>query len=487
MDLPEVCHTSCCWPFNTVTFTPSLVVPFGFGSAYFVYNFPLQLVTVKEKNTEDQKFLDPLPFSDCKNYTSPKLSTHDYLSPVLVKRLVTDTSRSQRSIEQQKSLGEIPTPSSTVVHINSGNLEFYKGLLISHCNVNGIKSKFEEIRELLIIKRFLFFGIGETKLEVSDVLFPISIPGYNHMKMDSVRCGGGLVFYVNQSVSFEILNLPKSVKFPNESEIVVAKLYIKGLKPLLIVLLYNNPKDSKLVFINALCTLLSYFQTLQLEFIILRDFNIDLLGADTHTSALYNMMKEFNLSQVIKSATRRSVTKVVVTKTLLDHIYLSKQINFGSAGHAPFGGSNHDLTFLTLKRNRVRLQPSVVSFRSFRNVDWVSASKQFDLINFDFLVDECNLDIAFHNFRKKVVEFIDDLAPVKSKTIRGVRRPWFDSEVRTLVAVRDRLSDIKDAVLDKASLRAFRRARNKVTIVLNIKKKPALRHLGTRRFIALLH
>jgi len=49
--------------------------------------------------------------------------------------------------------------------------DFGKDLVISHCNINGIMGKFEEIREILQNHKFLFFGISETKLDINDCFF----------------------------------------------------------------------------------------------------------------------------------------------------------------------------------------------------------------------------------------------------------------------------------------------------------------------------
>jgi len=55
--------------------------------------------------------------------------------------------------------------------LKSSCSDFGKGLVIAHCNINGIKGKFEEIRELLHNHKFLFLGISETKLDINDSFF----------------------------------------------------------------------------------------------------------------------------------------------------------------------------------------------------------------------------------------------------------------------------------------------------------------------------
>jgi len=69
------------------------------------------------------------------------------------------------------------------------------------------------------------------------------------------------------------------------------------------------------------------------------------------------------------------------------------------------------------------------------------------------------------------MRFIYEFAPVKNKVIRWDRKPWFDSEVHLLIKERIKLEKIKDKSKDLQSLKLFRKARNKVTMALNIKKR----------------
>ena len=61
-----------------------------------------------------------------------------------------------------------------------------------------------------------------------------------------------------------------------------------------------------------------------------------------------SLMNTLNLSQLIKEPT--CVTKD--TRTLIDHIYVSNDCNFSTAGVIPLGISDHHLTFVIRKKNK---------------------------------------------------------------------------------------------------------------------------------------
>lgn len=72
------------------------------------------------------------------------------------------------------------------------------------------------------------------------------------------------------------------------------------------------------------------------------------------------------MSQLIKESTH--VTKD--TRTLIDHIYVSNDCNFSTAGVIPLGISDHHLTFVIRKKNkRGPNKHTTVKYRDYKNLD----------------------------------------------------------------------------------------------------------------------
>ena len=68
-----------------------------------------------------------------------------------------------------------------------------KGLKIASINVNSLLKHIEEIRHLLFKFPFDIFAINESKIDDSVMDGEISIPGFNLIRKDRNRAGGGVV------------------------------------------------------------------------------------------------------------------------------------------------------------------------------------------------------------------------------------------------------------------------------------------------------
>jgi len=154
--------------------------------------------------------------------------------------------------------------------------EFSKGLHIGHINLNGISNKIDELRDFLVKTKFLVCGVTETKLRPAQQTSTVNIPGYNILRFDrETRAGGGSIIYIEDNLK----NLPLvyNVKFPLEVEVNCVQLFPNFRKPLIVVIIYNPPKESlKKQFLSSLESLLVTIQEDKLDYFVLGDFNIDL-------------------------------------------------------------------------------------------------------------------------------------------------------------------------------------------------------------------
>ena len=81
---------------------------------------------------------------------------------------------------------------------SSQNLRSYRGLKIGHLNVCSLTKNFEEVESLLTNNHFDIFTMCETRLNDSIGDAEIEISGYNVIRLDRNRQGGGIILYVTQ-------------------------------------------------------------------------------------------------------------------------------------------------------------------------------------------------------------------------------------------------------------------------------------------------
>ena len=77
-----------------------------------------------------------------------------------------------------------------------------KGFKIASLNVNSLLKHIDEIRHVLFSTPFDIFAINESKIDESIPDTEISIPGYNLVRKDRNRGGGGVVLYIRDNTVF---------------------------------------------------------------------------------------------------------------------------------------------------------------------------------------------------------------------------------------------------------------------------------------------
>jgi len=106
--------------------------------------------------------------------------------------------------------------------------------------VNGIKSKFDELKQFLSTHNIGVFGVSESesKLFNDDDNKFFTVDFYTTI-LDRRRDGGGLIMYISKSIKFTIVTFPFDL--PNELEVLIIRAVHPGVKPILYVLIYNPP------------------------------------------------------------------------------------------------------------------------------------------------------------------------------------------------------------------------------------------------------
>ena len=95
------------------------------------------------------------------------------------------------------------------------------------------------------------------------------------------------------------------------------------------------------------------------------------------------------------------------------------------------------LIFCTRKTLKTKSQQ--ISFRSLKNystVTYEKALKKAKLPNYENFI---NINEAHSNFIQKPTSVIDEIAPCKTKRVKGNSKEWFDSVVSEGINNRDKL------------------------------------------------
>ena len=143
-----------------------------------------------------------------------------------------------------------------------------------HLNINGLLNKIDELRYIARSSNAAVIGITETKLGNTVYDSEVTVDGYNIVRNDRNRNGGGVACYIRNSICFN----RKSCFSDNIENIFIDILFPKT-KPISVGIIYKPPSQGQ--FLQQMIT---EFEALDLdnEIYVLGDFNINLLFRDKY-------------------------------------------------------------------------------------------------------------------------------------------------------------------------------------------------------------
>ena len=200
-----------------------------------------------------------------------------------------------------------------------------------HLNINGLLNKIDKLRYIARSSNAAVIGITETKLGNTVYDSEVTVDGYNIVRNDRNRNGGGVACYIRNNICF------------NNIENIFIDLLFPKTKPISVGIIYKPPSQSQ--FLQQIIT---EFEALDLdnEIYVLGDFNINLLFRDKYVLNKSNEIKKLDknllpeikrykefcsmycLSQLIDCPT----TITSNTSTLIDHILANTQENISQSG-----------------------------------------------------------------------------------------------------------------------------------------------------------
>ena len=166
-------------------------------------------------------------------------------------------------------------------------------------------SQLRMIDELRILFSFFDYSIdittiNKTKLDDTIKSCEVHIPGYEFIRRDRNRQGGGLSFYIKTSINFVVCS---NLNVPNLENLCI-EIRKPNSKPFLIAAWYRPPCSSLDLFLYYK-SFLTKVDSLGLEYYLLGDLNCNLatFQYDSNTRRLCEISDLFGLQQLITEPT----------------------------------------------------------------------------------------------------------------------------------------------------------------------------------------
>ena len=344
-------------------------------------------------------------------------------------------------------------------------------------NARSLSPKLDELRVLCDFNKPEIVCITETWLCDDISLTECSISGYNSIRCDRHRHGGGVAFFVSEQLDYHVI-----LCGPNQLQLLlisVSRMNHPNNK--FHVGVWYRPPDNR----EELDTLFLILQSIDISifsrFLLIGDFNINVLN--TQHSLFYkleDMMDSLVLTQVVPGPTHISPSG---KQSLLDLALLSNpELLEACSTISPLGNSDHDGIAISLSWSvRASTPTNSRTIWRYEYAKFESAKIKIRDADWTAFYNENNINKAWEQWFGVFMLIMNESIPQKN-IIQNYRLPWINQSIRNAISMRN--SAFSKAKRNGNILK-YKQLRNKVVQLLRIAKKKYLKKAsfeGSKRF-----
>lgn len=357
---------------------------------------------------------------------------------------------------------------TTTSEVNKDNDVFklkLKGFRIGHLNINSLIKHIDQLRLYLKDEPFDILSINETKLNDTVNDQEIDIQGYQVIRRDRNRNGGGVAIYVRSVVNIK----QRNELVPNDLEAICIEVIKPKSKSFLVISWYRSPNQqlfNQSEQFEKFEEMLTKLENDEKEYIIAGDVNCDLLSStDTpQISTIKNIINNYQLKQFINEPTRVGNSST----SLLDLILTNMPENITNSGVIHVGISDHSLIFACRKLGICKQPYKLIQSRHFGN--YCCSDFQDDLLLLNSIADSEDPNIMWNCWKNVFQTIADKHAPLRLRKAKSTYSPWLTSSIKNAIHNRDFLK--KKAIKNGSDelLKAYKLSRNRVNHLIKKSK-----------------
>ena len=264
---------------------------------------------------------------------------------------------------------------------------------VLYFNARSLLPKVDCLRTVATVHSPDCICIVETWLNGDIFDSELCIEGYDIIRLDRNRHGGGVLIYVSSTYSHNVL-------YSGSPELELIIVSICTTVPIIIALFYRPPSSTYSILDNLLTVLCTHVRaSFSHNLILLGDFNINFLN-NSHPlfTKLLIVTSSLSLSQIVSELTHLSPT----LNSLIDLVFLSSPENLSSCVTLPpLANSDHLGVSFSIKN----CKSTLTSVRKARKV-WRYAYANFDMahemiseIDWDSVFSSKDIDVCWANWQ----------------------------------------------------------------------------------------
>ena len=273
--------------------------------------------------------------------------------------------------------------SDFVIDINDLRLRNIDKVLIGNINVNSIRNKFEQLKEL-ILKYVDVLIITETKLDDTFPSAQFIIEGFSEpFRRDRNRNGGGVMIYVRHGIPCRLLT---KHKFASVMEILFLELNFRKCKWLLCGT-YRPPSQLKDYYFNNLDKAIDTYSEYE-KILLVGDFN-----TEESENCMVSFLFHHNLKSIVKENT---CFKNPNNPRSIDLMLTNNNLSFQHTSTYFTGISDfHKLVVSVLKISFTKNEPKNIYYRDYKHFNLLDFQNDLKDTFSNNKIDSC---LNFTNF-----------------------------------------------------------------------------------------
>ena len=347
------------------------------------------------------------------------------------------------------------------IHPNPGpnSTDTICSLDIMHLNARSIRNKIDFISNLSDSYQILCFS--ETHLDDSVDSSSLQIDGFDMpLRNDRSQHGGGVMMYLSNLLSYK-----RRTDLENQRiETIWTEVKLKSQTVLICCFYRSDLNVSQTVFIDEIEPAIDQALDYTPNVILLGDINIDFINLSNRR--LLDFLTIYNLRNILREPTRI----VGNSSSLIDPIIVSDGCQILDCGTLDVDNtiSDHKATYISIKTELSFGNSYYRDIWNYKNADFEELNDKISQFDWDNIIDRASsVDEACINFTVTFISLCKSCIPRKRVLIRPSDKPWFTSELRLNIRIRDRLRRKALKSNNARDKDCYKKQRNKVN---NMKK-----------------
>ena len=384
---------------------------------------------------------------------------------------------------EKKKRKKLPTTAcySSLKH----KLLHHKGISVATLNTRSLEPRVAELREMFKATELDILAVTETWCDDTKTR-EIEIDGYNIVRKDRNRHGGGVLIYIRNGINFKER---QDLEHPDVETtwIEVEKLLCKA--PTLLGAYYRPPDKDGSYYDNTV-DMLSKASAENKEMILLGDFNWNYtLDGSYHTNPVRYLEDLLEARQLVDQPTRVATTTskktglATTTATTIDLILTTQHNDHTYTGLCETGCSDHFMPYTIIKSTK---PPSIEKTATMRCHQYFKdfGYEEFHTslqIQLQELPESDNTQDAWNNWKEGVLYISNAWAPITSRKVRSQHKSYITADIIKLMHERDRTLRKANQEQDPSLRQEYKKLRNLVLREIRKSKHNAMEELVTTR------